>query len=30
LEDDERTGWPELNKRFKKLQRWCVPTAPKW
>jgi hypothetical protein len=21
LEDDERTGWPELNKRFKKLQR---------
>jgi hypothetical protein len=21
---------PELNSRSKKLQRWCVPTAPKW
>jgi hypothetical protein len=30
LEDDEHTGWHELNSRSKKLQRWCVPTAPKW
>jgi hypothetical protein len=22
--------WSELNLRSKKLQRWCVPTAPKW